>query len=217
MRKIQKSPKRPKTEISSYKGRRFPLWVNVLVGLALTGVLVFGALLGQVLSGAKDDVMGAPQAMIILGCQLHDWGPSVMLQDRLDKALEYLEDHPDVTVVVSGGQGANEPASEAEGMAGYLAEHGVSRERIILESQSHNTNQNLRWSAQHLEEAGIDVKDGVIIVSNGFHLTRIRMLAGRAGYENVSTLAAPSSHLPSRLKMYIREPVALVKSFILDR
>ena len=102
-------------------------------------------------------------------------------------------------------------------IADYLLEHGISRERIILESQSHNTNQNLRWSARHLAEAGIDVKDGVIIVSNGFHLTRVRMLAGRAGYENVSTLAAPSSHVPSRLKMYVREPLALVKSFVFDR
>ena len=217
MKTVQKSAKRPTIEVSSYKGRRFPLWVKALAGLMLAGVLVFGALLGQVLSGARDDIIGDPKAMVILGCQLHDWGPSVMLQDRLDKALEYLEDYPDITVVVSGGQGTNEPTTEAEGMADYLVEHGVSRERIILESKSHNTNQNLRWSARHLAEAGIDVKDGVIIVSNGFHLTRVRMLAGRAGYENVSTLAAPSSHLPSRLKMYIREPIAMVKSFVLDR
>ena len=43
------------------------------------------------------------------------------------------------------------------------------------------------------------------------------MLAGRFGYGEISTLAAPSSHLPSRLYMYIREPLALVKSFLLDR
>ena len=54
-------------------------------------------------------------------------------------------------------------------------------------------------------------------MSNGFHLTRARMLAERTGFEEVSTLAAPSSHVPSRLKMYVREPLALVKSFLLDR
>lgn len=214
---IQKAHKRPKIEVASYKGKRLGLWLKVFLALVLAGVLVFGALLGQVLSGARDEINGEPQAMVILGCQLYDWGPSIMLQDRLDKALEYLEDHPEVVVVASGGQGENEPKTEAEGMADYLAEHGVSRENIILETQSHNTNQNLRWSAQHLAEAGIDVKDGVIIVSNGFHLTRAKMLAGRAGYENISTLSAPSSHVPSRLKMYIREPLALVKSFVFDR
>lgn len=208
---------RSKIDLASYKGKRLNPIVKVLLSLVLLGALVFGTLLGQVLSGAHDDVSGSPQVMIILGCQLHDWGPSIMLQDRLDKALEYLEDHPDMTVVVSGGQGENEPATEAQGMADYLADHGFARENIILETQSHNTFQNMTYSAKHLKEAGVDLEEGVLIVSNGFHLTRARMLAGRAGFENISTLAAPSSHVPSRLKMYIREPLALVKSFLLDR
>lgn len=211
------SDQKSKIEVASYKGKRLHPVVKVFLVLVLLGTLVFGALLGLVLGGAHDSIDGDPQVMIILGCQLHDWGPSVMLQDRLDKALDYLKDHPEVVVVVSGGQGENEPTTEAQGMADYLADHGFARENIILETQSHNTHQNLTYSARHLEEAGVDIREGVVIVSNGFHLTRAKMLAGRAGYENVSTLAAPSSHLPSRLKMYIREPLALVKSFVFDR
>lgn len=211
------SDQKSKIEVSSYKGRRLHPVLKIFIALCLLGIVVFGALLGQVLSGAHDDVHGDPQVMIVLGCKLDDWGPSWMLQDRLDKALEYWKDHPEVVVVVSGGQGDNEPDTEAQGMADYLAEHGVPRENMILETLSHNTWQNLSYSAKHLEEAGYHIKDGVVIVSNGFHLTRAKMLAGRVGFENVSVLAAPSSHIPSRLKMYIREPIALVKSFVLDR
>lgn len=211
------SDQKSKIEVASYKGRRFHPILKGFLALVVLGIIVFGALLGQVLDGAHDDVDGDPQAMIVLGCQLHDWGPSVLLQDRLDKALDYLEDHPDMTVVVSGGQGPDEPTSEARGMADYLMAHGVEEERILLEEESHNTYQNLTRSARLLAEAGVDVKDGVVIVSNGFHLTRARMLAGRAGYEHVSVLSAPTSHFPSRMKMYIREPIALVKSFVLDR
>lgn len=211
------SDQKSKIEVASYKGKRLHPVVKVFLVLVLLGTLVFGALLGLVLGGAHDSIDGDPQVMIILGCQLHDWGPSVMLQDRLDKALDYLKDHPEVVVVVSGGQGENEPTSEAQGMADYLADHGFARENIILETQSHDTHQNLTYSARHLEERGADIKAGVVIVSNGFHLTRAKMLAGRAGYENVSVLAAPSSHTPTRLKMYIREPLALVKSFVFDR
>ena len=211
------SDQKSKIEVASYKGKRLPPAFKILLALFLAGVLAFGALLGLVLGGAHDSIDGSPRVMIILGCQLHDWGPSVMLQDRLDKALDYLKDHPEVVVVVSGGQGENEPTSEAQGMAGYLADHGFPRENIILEDRSVNTFQNLSYTARLLEESGIDVEEGVVIVSNGFHLTRAKMLAGRAGYENVSVLAAPSSHLPSRLKMYIREPLALVKSFLFDR
>ena len=211
------SDRKSKIEIAGYKGKKLHPVLKLLLALALAGTAFFSILLGLVLGGAHDSIDGSPRVMIILGCQLHDWGPSVMLQDRLDKALEYLEDHPDMTVVVAGGQGPEEPTSEAQGMADYLADHGVNRDNIILETQSHNTNQNLRFSAQRLAEAGVDLRDGVIIVSNGFHLTRARMLAHRIGFEDVSVLAAPSSHTPTRLKMYVREPLALVKSFVFDR
>jgi len=103
-------------------------------------------------------------------------------------------------------------------MADYLMEHQVSKEQILLEDQSHNTVQNFRNSRVLLEDAGFDLEETeVLVVSNGFHLTRARMLAQRTGFEEVSTLAAPSSHIPSRLKMYVREPLALVKSFVFDR
>lgn len=216
MKTIQKSEKPAKTEIASYKGRRFPLWAKALIGLALAGVLCFALLFGLVMGGARDHIVGEPGVMIVLGCQVKSWGPSVLLRDRLDKALEYWEEHPEMVIVVSGAQGPDEPSTEARAMAGYLMEKGVPEENILLEENSHNTIQNLIYSKQLLKEQGRDISGGVAVVSNGFHLTRIRMLTGRAGYANVSTLAAPSSHLPSRLKMYIREPIALVKSFVLD-
>ena len=84
--------------------------------------------------------------MVILGCQVKPWGQSILLQDRLDKALDYLEEHPDVQVVVSGGQGPDEPTTEAQAMYDYLTEHGVEPERIWQEDQSHNTWQNVRYT-----------------------------------------------------------------------
>ena len=209
---------RPKIEVASYKGRRRPLWLQILLGLILAGALAFAVLLGVVLSGAHSSVSGDPQVMIVLGCQVKPWGPSVLLQDRLDTALAYLQDHPDMTVVACGGQGADEPESEAQAIADYLTENGVSKRNILLDEDSHNTHQNLENAAKLLSEENMDpAQTQVVVVSNGFHLTRARMLAQRCGFEEVSTLAAPESHLPSRLKMYLREPLALVKSFVADR
>ncbi len=204
--------------MKSYKGKRLHTWIKVLIALILAGVLAFSALLGAVLSGSRDQIKGEPEIMVILGCQVKSWGPSVLLQDRLDRALDYLEDHPDMTIVVSGGQGSDEPCTEAQAMYDYLVDHGVDGEQILLEEESHNTLQNLRYTKELLEAEGYDLDSGIVVVSNGFHLTRVRMLWERVfGSDgNLSTLAAPSSHLPSRLKMYIREPIALVKSFLLD-
>lgn len=194
-------------------------WLRALLGLLLAVLLAFGALLGAVLYGAYDHIQGDPQIMVILGCQINPWGPSVLLRDRLDKALDYLEDHPDMTVVVSGGQGPDEHISEAQCMYDYLTEHGVDEAQILLEDRSSNTVENLRYTMELLADEGYDTTADMVVVSNGFHLTRVRMLWSRVcgGDDNLSTLAAPSSHVPSRLKMYIREPLALVKSFVFDR
>lgn len=205
--------------MSGYKGKRLNRWIKALIALILVGVLAFAALLGAVLHGSYDHVQGDPQIMVILGCQVKSWGPSILLQDRLDKALDYLEEHPDMTVVVSGGQGPDEHITEAQAMYDYLVAHGVNGEQILLEEESHNTVQNLKYTRELLESEGYDLTADIVVVSNGFHLTRVQMLWERVwgSGDNLSTLAAPSSHMPSRLKMYIREPIALVKSFVLDR
>ena len=211
--------KRQKQYYHPYDGKRGkPVWLLALLAVVLLFVLGFVVLLGLILSGSHDEVTGEPKVMVILGCKVESWGPSILLQDRLDKALDYLEDHPDLTIVVSGGQGADEPMSEAQCMYDYLTAHGVDGSRILLEDQSHNTWENLRFTRALLEEQGVDASQ-MVVVSNGFHLTRVRMLWDRVwdGENTLSTLAAPSSHVPSRLKMYIREPFALAKSFLFDR
>lgn len=211
---------KPKIEVASYKGRRHPGWLKVLIALLLAGGVAFGALFGAVLYGSHDHIQGDPQVMVILGCQVKPWGPSILLQDRLDEALGYLEDHPDILIVVSGGQGPDEPSTEAQTMYDYLVDKGVDGERILKEERSHNTCENLLYTFELLKETGHQEEMGqVLVVSNGFHLTRVRMLFDRTweGTYTLSTLAAPASHTPSRLKMYIREPLALVKSFLLDR
>lgn len=210
--------RRKKQYYRPYEGRRKPAWLLALLAVILVLALGFVVLLGLVLTGARDSVTGQPQVMVILGCKVESWGPSVLLQDRLDKALDYLEDHPDLTIVVSGGQGPDEHQSEAQCMFDYLTDHGVDGDQILLEDQSHNTWENIRFTQELLEQEGVDASQ-VVVVSNGFHLTRVRMLWGRVweGEYTLSTLAAPSSHVPSRLKMYIREPLALVKSYFFDR
>ena len=210
--------KRPKIEVYSYKGGRTPGWLKAFIALILAGVLTFASCLWVVLAGGHSEMEAEPDTMIILGCMVYEWGPSILLQDRLNTALDYLEDHPDTTVIVSGGQGADEHISEAQAMHDYLVEHGFPSEQILLEDRSTNTYENLRFSNSVIAGHGIDVTDDIVVVSNDFHLARVRMLFKRVhgGDYHLYTLAAPTSHLPSRITMYIREPLALIKSFLCD-
>ena len=202
-----------------YGGKKLHPLLRIVIGLIGLGLICFAILAAIVYAGETTHIEGTPRAAIILGCKVEESGPSQLLQDRLDTALDYLGglDSP-IPVIVSGGQGRDEPVSEAAAMADYLIEAGYSDAYIYLEDNSHNTAENLGYSLELLEALSLDpAEDEILIVSNGFHLTRARMLAERFGYEHVSTLAAPSSHLPSRISMFFREPLALVKSFLFDR
>ena len=54
-------------------------------GPAAGGGVGFGALFGAVMYGAYDHIQGEPRLMVILGCQVKPWGPSILLQDRLTR------------------------------------------------------------------------------------------------------------------------------------
>ena len=188
--------------------------LRALAILAVAGVAAFLLLETVVIFHARSNVRGEPGAMVILGAKLNDDGPSRFLQRRLEAALEYLEKHPDVIVVVSGGQGPDEPDTEASGMEQFLRQKGF--EGVILkEDQSHNTKENLKNSKDVLAGAEYDVADGVILVSNDFHLARAKLLGSRFGYK-VNLLAARSDHLGHKIYSYLREPIGLVKSALLD-
>lgn len=90
--------------------------------------------------------------VIVLGAQVHADKPSVVLKYRLDEAILYLNENPETVCIVAGGQGKNEPYSEAYGMAQYLMQNGIDKERILLEDQSKTTEENLRFSRKFLPE-----------------------------------------------------------------
>ena len=221
-------------EYNSYRGRKS--WVRrcliALLALVILGVLAFGALELVIFLGARGrtaQTEGQRTVMVVFGCQLRRDGPSTLLRDRLDTALAYWEEHPDIRIVVAGGQGPDEHQTEARGMYDYLTAHGVDGANILLEEDSHNTYQNICGTINLLwnnpvpwewpDGSGLHTPDSYVLVSNDFHLSRALMLWERATgrLDNVTTLPAPCSHIPSRVKMFFREPLALVKSFLFDR
>ncbi len=218
-------------EYNNYRGRKRgsggKKWLAALLVLIGLGLVLFGVLEVVIALGSRDKMVGEPQVMVIFGCQVKPDGPSVLLRDRLDTALDYLEDHPDMKIVVSGGKGDDEHISEAQCMYDYLTAHGVDGAQIYREDKSRNTWQNINNTFALMEREGWNLTDDVLLVSSGFHLARIEMLWDRTrtgilwdvAYNDqyISTLAAPCTHTLSAVQMFFREPLALVKSFLFDR
>lgn len=135
--------------------------------------------------------------IIVLGAQVYENGPSIVLEYRLEKALAYLNDNPNTLCIVTGGQGYNEPFSEAEGMSAYLIEHGIEESRIILEDKATNTIENITNSMKLYDYQNSPTG----IVTNEFHIYRSVSIAQKQGIENVYGVPAHSawSYLPSNM------------------
>ena len=191
--------------------------VKLLLYVLTLFIALFAVLEGIILAGCRDEVRRDAPVMIVLGAKVWQDGPSPALKRRLDKALDYLIDHPEVQVIVSGGQGYNEPVSEAAAMMDYLTARGLDPARIHPEDQSTSTVENLRNSKALMTELGYDpAETPVLVVSNAFHLTRVRLLCSRMGL-TADTLGTPMPDAASACYSYAREALALVKSFLLDR
>lgn len=174
--------------------------------MAAVGALIFVIVEGLIFSQFGAKAQAGADYMIVLGAQWKNGYPSYILQKRLDAAILYLKENPDTIVIVSGGQGSDEPVAEAEGMAGYLQDAGIEAERIVQEAQSTNTSENLEFSAEYLNRA----EDRVVIVTNDFHVYRAVNIARSKGYAQVEGLAAGSypAMLPNNL---LREFFGVVK------
>ena len=189
---------------------RLPIGLRAGIGmLAGVGIACLCGLL--ILIGSAFSVKGEQQLsyIIVLGAQMKQSGPSVVLEKRLCRAYTYLTENPETLCVLSGGQGSNEPVSEAQGMYDYLAGRGIEKERIIREDQSVNTVQNLKYSAEFLDRE----QDSVCIVSNNFHMFRARRLAEKLGYQKVCGLAAKGDPVLMANNM-LREFFGVMKDFI---
>lgn len=158
---------------------------GIIIGVCAIGIGCFlwveGLILSQVNAQGDDNL----DYIIVLGAQVREDGPSSILAARLNAAYRYLEAHPDTKVVVSGGQGSNEPWSEAEGMSRYLVGKGIASDRIILEPESFNTKQNIENSMKLIGDK--DAKIG--IATSNFHVYRACQIAKKQGVENVSGIA----------------------------
>lgn len=214
-------------EYNSYHGKGgAKKWLTALLVLVIAGALAFAALELVILRGTRGQTAQTgsdPEVLVVFGCHVNPDGPSIQLRERLDAALGYWREHPDVNIVVSGGKGDNEHQSEAQCMHDYLVDHGVDEASVLMEDKSRNTHQNVLYTRELLRrtvDSGTWAEpDRYVLVSSDFHLSRILMLWGR-GFgttANVTTVPAPVSSISYRVPMFFREPLALVKSFVFDR
>lgn len=194
----------------SEKSRYGTLAKRVLAVLVLLGIQLFCVLECAVIGWANKTSDEPVSAVIVLGAGVNGTVPSLSLRSRLEAALEYIADKPDIPVVVTGSQGAGEDITEARCMADWLMAHGVDEQRILLEEQADDTEENIAYSKELLATHGVDVLDNIAVVTNDYHLCRAAVHWETTGMIPVAAkMPPPYQKSLLTVNYYIREAFAL--------
>ncbi|KAF1296807.1 hypothetical protein BAU15_09175 [Enterococcus sp. JM4C] len=191
--------------------KKWQKYISILLAIgACYALLIIGLLFSQTKATPAEDV----QTLLVLGAQIRgkdetEAYPSPVLKERLDAAFDYWTEHPKITIIVSGGKGADEPTTEAAVMSSYLIDKGIPKNSILLEDQSKRTQENIQFSNERY------TLDKVAVVTNDFHMYRAQMLAKRQGVTQVSGLSAKSK-TSATVSNYLREILALGYGFLFD-
>ncbi len=160
--------------------------VTVLVAAVLLLFAVVSVLM--VVAACKPAPENA--TVVVLGAGLRGDRPSRTLRERLDAAYDYLIEHPQAACVLSGGQGPDEPCTEAAAMKTYLVNRGIAEERLYLEERSTSTAENMEFSRQVIQEKGLS--SAIAVVTQEFHQCRAQAFAKKHGFTTVGAVTAHS-------------------------
>lgn len=153
---------------------------GVLLGLILVvGIgLAERALYRAVRAEAVRDEARPADAIVVLGAAQYNGAPSPVFKARLDHAFDLEDRGMAPLIITTGGAGGDPKFTEGEVGRDYLIQRGVAAERILAETRSQTTSQNVQAAAGILRRRGAKT---CIAVSDGFHLYRIKRMFSLEG------------------------------------
>jgi len=183
--------------------------VRILGALLLMLLLGWGtSLLAVYLFGLRNEAQPS-DAIVVLGAAQYQGKPSPVLKARLDHAITLYRDSLAPMLILTGGVGVGDTISEAEVGRRYAIKAGVPRGSILVERAGISTEQSMRTVARLMHGRGMK---SAVVVSDPFHMLRLRVMARRLGIEAHSS---PTRTSPIRegseaeWKFVLRESIIL--------
>jgi uncharacterized SAM-binding protein YcdF (DUF218 family) len=180
---------------------------------------VFGwslAVLSVYLFGRYDEVRQV-DAIVVLGAAQYDGRPSPVLKARLDHAIELYSSGYAEHIIFTGGVGVGDTVSEAEVGGRYAVRAGVDPAAILLERSGLSSEESMASVARLMEHNQLG---SAILVSDPFHMLRLRLLAARLG---IRAYSSPTRSSPIVLgsgeewRHVVRESLILPSLLVGDR
>ena len=189
-------------------GLKFPVLAKALTRIC-TVCLILGVLAAAVtevfvIKASFGNPKEQVEYMVVLGAKVRESGPSLALWERIWAAADYLEENPDTIAIVSGGQGDDEPMTEAKAMYDELVALGIDPERVWMEEKATSTWENMNFTLNQIEEKTGERPAKLGIVSNEYHLFRAGLFADKCGVEAVG-IPARTTRLSQKVNHFMRE------------
>ncbi|HYL56925.1 MAG TPA: YdcF family protein [Gemmatimonadales bacterium] len=161
-----------------------------IVGL---GVLALGwaaVVVAVALAGAHDQATTS-DAIAVLGAAQYNGRPSPVFRARLDHAAALYQRGLAPVILVTGGVGSGDTVSESEVGRRYLLKAGLPESAVVaLPGTSTATSLDgvARWFSGKESRR-------VLLVSDGFHMLRLQIIATRLG---LAPFTSPAPNSPIR-------------------
>lgn len=169
--------------------------VRGLVKLALGIVACWALTVAAIhLYGRRNEARKA-DAIVVLGAAQYDGRPSPVLQARLDHAIRLYEQGIAPRMIMTGGQAPGDTVSEAEVSRRYAIKHGVPGDAILIEKRGMTTLESMQSVSELMNNRKMDA---AVLVSDPFHMLRLKLLARMVGFTGFTSPTRTSPISESR-------------------
>lgn len=173
--------------------------MGFVLALWLAGVAAY-----IVWTGGRDQAAPA-DAIIVLGAAAYDARPSPVFEQRIVHGIHLYERGLADWLIFTGGFGGEGARfAESEVARRYAIDEGVPEDRILIETVSRTTHENMEQAALLMHERGLR---RAILVSDPLHMARSLRQARGQGIEALGS-ATPTTRfrsLESRWRFLLRE------------
>src|SRR5213595_2223471 len=175
-----------------------PFWTlprKLAGGLVLAIALVLGwaAVVVAAALAASRDQATTSDAIVVLGAAQYNGRPSPVFRARLDHAAALYQRGLAPVVLVTGGVGTGDTLSESDVGRRYLVKAGLPEAAVIALAAGASTASSVASVARWF---GAQDSRRVLLVSDGFHMLRLKIIAARLGLVPF-TSPAPGSPIRS--------------------
>ena len=154
----------------------FSLAVIGIISILMINYVVTSSTNKQIIN--VDDVSSIDDidCIIVLGCQVKSDGSlSLMLQDRLDKAIE-VYNQTNTKLLMSGDHGTIQ-YDEVNAMKNYAISQNIASSEVFMDHAGFSTYESI-YRAKEVFQA-----DKIIIISQEYHLYRALYIANQLGID----------------------------------